>query len=601
MHQAADTRTSLPTFCLPPYEQVVISRYDDLSVTAKFSFRDNRWFLLDILRPHEANYAGTISFSGIREWLLQDAKLYVAHLWLTSATTGIHIQQVMGSLRVLCKLLPEYAGMPINLTLQHAKEFVRRYCELGLSPVSNRGVRLRLNEFFSFIRQQYPSIRNNFKLIFPKDKTFIPEPHPLEQSRAKKVPTDVLTAIIDACIADTKSYEEARRDYIDSGQSQETRREYQRRKTRESHKRKKADPASKHTRVTSLIQLHSRAIKAQAVILAICVGRRGGAICNTLFNIRSERLKWTSESGQGENGVLLRFREKKARNVDEDIFCPDGFGEIALQAIEKTKELTQELRAANPQWRDYLFVVPTRRKKGARVISVRHLNDYLNGQRKNNPGLLQRHSISTTKITFHNFRATRATNAWIGGLQIHEVSRDLGHTNSDVTIRHYIVGDDEVRRRFQAYVNNGALSGSLVSLIGGQALSPTRLGKRHVEVAKRQGMVISVTRYGACVLPSSSGPCIRTTPCYIGPSGGEEGCDYHLLTPDALPALKEDEEVLLESISTYRDDPQYREWLRHEKIQLEVANRKIKEAVTLKHRADGHCPNDGSCNCACVN
>lgn len=601
IHNSAETKTSYSNFCQQPDSQFSVSRRDDPHVTTIFRFQDNKWFLLDILRPHEDNFEGTMSFAGINDWLLQDAKLYIAHLWLTSAPSANLLQQVLVSLRDLCELLPEHTGRPIDLTSQHAKEFVRNYCALGRSPVSNQGVRRRLNNFFAFLRQHHSTVtRDNFKLVFPKDKTFIQQHEPLEQSQAKKVPTDVLTAIIDACIADTLSYEEAKRTHIDRYESPEKQREYWRHKARELYKRKKAAPASKPAWVPRLMHLHWRAIKAQAVILSICVGRRAAAICNTPFNVRTERLKWTNESGLEENGVLIRFREKKARNVDEDVFCPDSFGELALQAIEKTKELTEELRRINPQWKDYLFLVPMRRIKEAKVITVRQLNDYLNGQNKNHPGLCQRYGITTTKITIHNFRATRATNAWTGGLQLHEVSQDLGHVNLDMTLRHYIVGGDEARRRFQTYIDSGALSGALESLVGGQALAPTRLSKRHVEITKRQGTVISITRYGACVLPSSSGPCIRTTPCYIGPGGGTEGCDYHLSTPDALPGLEEDKEVLLESISTYKDDPKHRMWVQHKKIQLAVVDKKIREVKTLKHRADGDCPNDGSCDCELI-
>jgi site-specific recombinase XerD len=597
--QSTEAKTSHTNFYRQPHRQFSVSRLDDTNVAAKFSFQDNKWFLLDILRPHEANHEGTISFAGISEWLLHDAKLYVARLWLTSAVGAINIQQVMVSLRDLCKLLPEYTGKPMNLTPQHAKEFVRRYCALGHSAISNQGVRRRLNEFFKFLRQRYPdNTRHALKLVFPKDKTHNPAPQPFEQSQAKRVPAEVLAAIIDACTADTKAYEEAKRNYIDRAESPEKEREYQRLMARGRRERKKAGLTDKPAWVLRLIHLHGRAIKAQALILAICVGRRAAAICNTQFNVRTERKKWTNEAGQEESGVSVRFREKKIRNVDEDVFCPDGFGELALQAIEKAKELTRELRNLNPQWKDYLFLAPTRRKNEANVISVRQLNDYLHGQNKYFPGLCQRYGITTTRITIHNFRATRATNAWTGGLQVHEVSQDLGHVNSDMALRHYIIGGDETRRRFQSYMDTGALSGSLENLMGGQALAPIRLSKRHVGIAKNQGMVVSVTRYGACILPASSGPCIRTTPCYIGPGGGPEGCDYHLLTPDALPGLEEDKEVLLESIATYGDDPEYRMWVHHEKIQLGVVGRKIREAKTFSHRAEGRCPSDDSCNCA---
>src|SRR5918911_1071406 len=144
------------TFTQPPYEQVCVSRRDAPSVSATFSFRDKKWLLLDLLRPNEHNFEAAISFSHIGEWLLHDAKLYIAHLWATSCTTANHLQQIMVSLRDLCRLLPEYSGRPVDLTAQHAKTFVRRYCNRGLSAVSNGNTCRRLNNFFVFLRQLYP-------------------------------------------------------------------------------------------------------------------------------------------------------------------------------------------------------------------------------------------------------------------------------------------------------------------------------------------------------------------------------------------------------------------------------------------------------------
>lgn len=581
----------------PQGRTFTVARRDNPGVAATFNYSDDKWFLLDILRPHEKNYAGTISFSGLESWLWEDAKKYIAHLWLTQSPQANLLQQILVSLRALGEFLPDFGGRPIDLKPQHAKEFVRRYCELERSPVSNQGARRRINNFMAFVRGQYPEVENNFTLVFPRAKTRLPDREPLEQAQSKRVPTEVLAAVIDGCAADLNAYLDAKSNYIDSTGSIEERRAYQRQYAREWHRKHKLG-IPKSPPGPKLWQLLGRAIKAQALILAVCVGRRASAICNTGFNVRTEHTEWVNESGQRERGVLIRFREIKVRNVDEDVPCPDAYGELALHAINTAKQLTSELRTHSPALKDYLFLLPAKTRKKAAVLDIRQLNDYLNGQRTGNSGLIQRYGIPCDKITIHNFRATRATNAWLGGLQVHEVAYDLGHVNADMTIRHYIVGRDEDRRRLQECIDKGALSGALEDIMGGREVVQTRLGRRHVEIMIKHGRVLTPNRYGYCTLPSASGPCIRTVPCYIGPGQNGGGCDYHVMSPDALPALEEDKEVLTASISAFSHDPSYKVWLHHRRAQLAVVEKKISEARTHLHRCEGHCPNDGSCNCS---
>lgn len=567
--------------------EFTVTRRDDDLISATFRFEDNRWFLLNILRPHESNFEATITFTSLKKWLRLDAKLYIAHLWLETTQTALQFQQTMQSLRDLGRLLPEYSGKPIDLNIQHANEFVRRYCALNLSTVSNAAAQRRINRFMAFVRQQHPDgNKNNFKLTFPKTKTRSLDPQPLEQAQEKSLSTEVLSAIIDACTADLNAYYKAKLTYIDQGESREKYRAYQRRRYHERRKKIRDGSAQRLGYTLRMVQLHSRAIKGQALILALCVGRRAAAICNTSFNVKAEKVDWTNDSGQQEKAVLVRFRERKLRNVDEDVACPDAFGELALKAISTAKELTAELRACNPQWKDFLFLVPTRKRDVAKVIRVRQLNEYLNGQHGNNAGICQRYNIPVSGITIHNFRATRATKTWLGGLQVHEVAYDLGHVNADMTVRHYIVGRDEDRRRLQVCMDKGALSGALEDIVAGREMVRMRLEARHVEIMKRQGRMLSPNRYGYCALPATSGPCTRTTPCYIGPGARGGGCDHHVLSPDALPALEEDRELLLTNLKTYQDDPAYSIWVQHQQVQLNVIDSKISEAEILKSRIE---------------
>lgn len=560
-----------------------VARRDDPNDRASFSFEDDFWMPLNPLKPHQRNYDGKLSFVEVPEWLKTDAKRYIAHLWLRTGAEANLLQQVLVSLRDLGRLLPDFHDKPIDLRARHAREFVSRYCERNLSPISNQRTRRLLNNFAAFVRQQNPEIKDNdFHLVFPLSKTYTKQYQPLEQAREAKISTDVLAAIIDAIAADVAAYYEAKRTYIDPI---DNRKEYQARFARDRYQKAKLGLPIQLGRTPRLKELLGRAIKGQAVILAICVGRRAAAVCNTPFAVRTERMEWTNDVGQKEKGVLVRFREMKLREIDEDVACPDAFGELALQAIKAGRELTADLRRDNPLWSDYLFLIPGKNRKSAFLLTPSTINAYLNGNGAS-PGILHRYQIPVKKITTHNFRHTRATNAWLGGMQVHEVAYDLGHMGTEMTLRHYIVGSEESKRRLQELMDRGALSGALEEIAGGREMVQTRLGKRHVEIMRRQGRILTTTRYGYCALPAASGPCPRATPCYIGPGEGAGGCDHHILSPDALPALEEDKELLETNLAVYRPNPDYRVWTQHQEAQLAVVERAVERAKALQRRLD---------------
>jgi hypothetical protein len=250
----------------------------------------------------------------------------------------------------------------------------------------------------------------------------------------------------------------------------------------------------------------------------------------------------------------------------------------------------------NPRLKKHLFIVPAKKIKVARMLRPQQINQYLNGQGGNNQGIRQRYGIPGGKITTHNFRATRATVAWMGGLQVHEVAYDLGHASAEMTVRHYIVGNDESRRRLQFLMDHGALSGALEDLVGGREIVRTKLSRRHVEIMKRQGRVLSPTRYGYCALPASSGPCPTGNVCYLGPDGSGEGCEHHVLSPDALPAYAEDKEVLDCVITEYEGDSQYVAWVQNHRNLLVIVNRDIERAKNLQARI-GNCGGPEACKC----
>src|ERR1700749_1627396 len=82
---------------------------------ATFSYRDNTWHLWDILKPHELRAFGTVNFREVRPWLVEDAKRYVAYLWLEADADAMKIQKTLVAIRHLGRQLPDFKGRPIDL------------------------------------------------------------------------------------------------------------------------------------------------------------------------------------------------------------------------------------------------------------------------------------------------------------------------------------------------------------------------------------------------------------------------------------------------------------------------------------------------------
>jgi integrase len=573
------------------FRTFTVARRGNGEDAATFCFADDIWPLQNLLRPHERNGSATLVFSDVPAWLRNDAKRFIAHLWLETNAEANLLQTIIVTIRLLGRLLPDFQGRPIDLRMSHARELTRRIHELNYSPSYNQHIQKALNRFATFVRQQNPEeMANDFQVVFSKEMIHVPQFEPFEESRDKVIPTEIQTTLIEACLSDIRTYLNARKIYVDPVENLAL---YERERSRRRREGEQVNLVVGHR--VSLQHLLGRAVKATALILANCVGRRAAAVCNTRQGVRTETVEWLNESGQMERGVMVRFKEFKISDADEDVFCPDALGELALYAIETAKDLTTELRRNSPEWGEYLFLTPTKRRKKAQVLSPKQMNDYINGIPGQTKGILYRYNIPSDRITTHAFRRTRATKAWIGGMQIHEIAHDLGHVDGQSTMRHYVIGNEESKRRFQTLMDHGSLSGALVDFIGGTELVQTHLGKRHVESMRKQGMLVSPTRYGYCAL-FGSGPCTRTIPCYLGPAVNSGGCDHHLLSPDALSALEEDKEVLEASISMYEADPEYHAWVLNQRNHLAVVNRTIERAHQLQAR-ETDCGDSGDCAC----
>jgi integrase len=542
-----------------------------------FDLQSDRWSMEHLLRPHQRRDEGIANFSNLPGWLRPDSKEYAKHLLEEAAADPRAIVNILVSLRHFGRLLPDFNSRPIDLRLKHARELGRRLRRLDLSPLYKNKIKGDINQFMAFVRQKHSEVLdNNFQVVLPKAK--IKELQNRRQGQV--VDSDTEALIIDGCLSDLQKYREAKSAYIDR---RENSAEYYR---RWNQMRRQYPPGPMpRPRPVHLQTLHKRAVKGQATILAICVGRRAAAICNLPLDVRVEKGQWTNEASETEHGVWVRFVENKVTRAYENVFCPDAYGELVVKAIETTKELTEDLRRDNPDVAQHLFLVPGPARKSAMVLSPAQMNCYLNGEDGHGHGVIERYDIPCGRVTTHAFRRTRATKAWRGGMQVHEVSTDLGHMNVNIAMRHYIIGNEESRRRYETLMNHGALSGAMMDFVGGVEVVNIELGRRQVEVMARQGRVLRPNRYGYCGL-AGTGHCVRTTPCYIGDTVDSEGCEHHVLSPDALPALEEDKEALEASIELNCTGQWCGQLEQSMRNQLTVINRRVERAAALQKTLD---------------
>ena len=529
-------------------------------------FGSDVWSMERLLRPHQRRSDGIANFSDLPGWLRPDSKEYARHLLEGTAAEPRAIVYLLVSLRYFGRLLPDFNGRPIDLRLKHARELGRQLRRLDLSITYKRGIRTKINQFMSFVRQKHPEVHdNNFQVVLPG--VSVKERGTRQQGQIIDTGTEAL--IIDGCLSDLREYRQAKSTYIDQRE----------------HRTESSQGQVPKRRKVPLRDLYRRAIEGQATILAICVGRRAEAVCNLPHDVRVEKGQWTNEAGETEHGVWVRFIENKVTRAYEDVFCPGTYGELVVKAIKTAKELTEDLRRDNPHVAQHLFLTLGLALKSASVLSPDQMNYYLNGGYGHDNGLdnglIQRYDIPCGRVTTHAFRRTRATKAWQGGMQVHEVAADLGHLDVNIAPRHYIIGNEASRRRYETLMNHGALSGAMMDFIGGVEIVNVELGKRQVVVMAKQGRVVRPNRYGYCAL-AGTGHCARTTACYIGDTVDSEGCEHHVLSPDALPALKEDKEALEASIELNCTGQWCGQLEQSMRNQLVVINRRIERAAGLQ-------------------
>lgn len=344
-------------------------------------------------------------------------------------------------------------------------------------------------------------------------------------------------------------------------------------------------------------RLEARAIKAQALKIALCVGRRVDAVASVPLQPKLRH------AGDGATRRLsIELIEGKIDRVAEWVPCPPLFADIVLEAITKAQAYTAVLRTrAAASFRDHLFLLDGRGHGSGVVLKGTALQSYLFADYpRRDLGLVQRYEIrdngALVYIRTHDFRTTRLTRIVEGGGSVFLAAQDAGHRVRDenpvLTATFYIAGTDVIIREIEERLAARAISGryldQLLDAERTRSVIDDPLPEELVQL-RRAGSPVAMTktRYGTCLLQAESGPCPTSHACYLGifPESAAvqlgRGCPWQALTPEALTALRRDEADLVLQIEAFRAEPGYRTFTRQAENTLRIVRAQIAQAERL--------------------
>lgn len=559
-----DGELAPPSATIPNWDAFVLrGRKAVVPGRAPYSFADSRWYVPNTHTP-VAGRSQALSFEPLPRWLQHAARQRLAHLWLKEGARLGVLSQTLCALKALGRALPHYIGQPHSLGSAEARR-IRKSLEAEYTSGRLRGHTAhdrvkRIKAFVMWLRLESddaPTSRFTLELGPPVPSRRELE-KPLAQSPTKFVPAQTLQSLLDACAEEELDYRRAAEALASLTEASGTR----------------VNVARAQLTIT-----RERAIKAQLIKLAVCVGRRAISLCSLPANVAVDKT-----TVEGHPGVWVRLRETKIRGVDEDVFCPYVWGDIASDAISKARAWAAESRSIASSSSTLLFVARQWGKgRQPYTLSPELLNRYLRS-------LITRRRVKCgdqlAVITTHNFRTTLATKLVAGGMSAHDLSRYLGHFGSpDMAINSYVADIAGVKDIIERELAAGAAAGDVFELTRGRPVAIERLNSSTLQWYREHGVVYNPTMYGACALPTDGSVCVTANPCWLGRGENHEprstsacACEYAVLTPHGLSAMRHDGDVLSAQIQAYSGDPQYAHWVSHLSGNLERLQAHIAEA-----------------------
>lgn len=621
--------------------------YDDPERTT-FAFSEDTWWPLDRLGPGQAKSSAKIEFGLLPPWLREEAKLYVAHLWLRRGKSMGTMRTAMATFWHLHTALGEgeepFEGSIMALDRHQARRFalyitrrfdvgrqalaqvegprsqrvVRRVlAEVGgFAPVTARNTTTSINGFASWLRSRR-GVDTDFQVKLDS-RVWRSVNQVASADEHKVLDETVLKAILDAVAADVKAFRQAK---VEHQKYANTPRSGHKVRNGTEFGRRRKEAWQRYWKCLN------NAIKGQALQLQLATARRRGAVVCLPLEPHVKTLDVEGEKSV-VNVLVPAFKLHGDQGAEEWVPCPGLFGDLALDAIRTAQELTAEFRdLASPDVRGLLFITLGQSNRPV-ALEGKFLQQYLNSDWRWTPGIVQRYGIKGGEhVTTHYFRHTNATRIVENGGSVLLAARYLGHvvTNLNPLMARlfYVAGGTEgMRNRTVRELEHGAAQGlrfDAVARVATHAAGPEaeaadvppnqlpfeeairRIRRDNivedlpndeemVDALLQSGMVINLTRYGGCILQATSGPCPTSEKCPIGlyPEAPEthagRGCPHQVLMPHALNALQEDIALMEVQLELYRKDPSYAFWLKRLERKLAIWSVQVARAEAMRER-----------------
>ena len=499
---------------------------------AGFTFADDAWDLGYRRTRAEAWASDVLKFHQLPDWLKEDAKHHVAHLWLEEGVRNGTLGEALLSLRRLARYVTTH-----HLRISHVfqlDEAVTTGLTAYFRTLSCSGQRknMQLNKlarFADWLRVRYQG----------KPAEFYPEAHEFPWQERPRAYLDGQQWLIPDDVTE-QVWRAIRQAEFDFGLDRGT----------------PTKPLGRYNPYTQLLAL-------QLLKLLLATGRRISQLC--FLDREPLREPTTYEA----TGVWVRYTESKTDQGLQEVFVPEPLATEVRKSVEVAQGLTQP----HAQGVDYLFLLPAYERPGKRYpprpVTAVWFRSWLNGDPGiGRPGFLTRYEVRHNgqiyHLKTHQSRHTRLTKIRLGGGAYATAKNDAVHRSETMT-GVYLNSLEPVARELRDLHEHRQLLGTLSPLIENKQAQVKELAEDDLALFQEQGMFIQLTAYGYCAQPMENGPCPSGDPCWLGPEG--YGCLWHLYGPTARPILERDSAATEAQLKTLREEapgsPQIGMWQRH--------------------------------------
>lgn len=535
-----------------------ISENKELIPGAGFTARSEIWDL----SSRETVAKGTVPlyFDDFPQWIKPFIQDFIAYKLVVLKRGNGTLYQNFLDLRSFSKFLKEMRPDICNigeLDFSIAKSFLKWFGGKTDAEVSRVGCQSTLKQFSAFLYRMYAEkMHSNFNVpsLYSYSSTSV-KSYAFYQDKA--TPTEVVTQVMKAL----KQEEEELREFLNTVES---------------------NNANQKTNAINKL------IYCQALKIIIASGRRSS---HSLLIDREPLVEPTYEEA---DGVWLRWNETKTKQGYQEVFINSPLDEIVREAVKKAQGLTKDyVELANDKDQEKLFLMLGYYPEGgvyAHPIRYYSLNRWINGHKsrgKHRPGFMERHNIQHEggifRLKLHGLRHARFTHMRLGGAGIGTVQNDAKHVTSNMS-KVYINGDAVAAKDFENAVENRDLMGYLKDFVYNKELRFDKISPAELKRYRENGMFVQFTEFGYCHLEIEKGTCPVGTSCWLGKDGC--GCEYHLTTPEFLPAIKEDLEVMLEDYEDVLSESPNSPIIGHYQALIGRFEQIVEEAELIKGRVN---------------